>query len=84
MLRLHTFTHFAPSAPPLLPPPSRWHKKLPHIKNVREAFSVICYLALILAFGRLAFGIFSLIEKLAFGNVRGFISKPVDVQIVDV
>lgn len=38
LLRLHTF----------LPPADA--KKLPHIKNVREAFSVICYLALILAF----------------------------------
>lgn len=69
---LHTF----------LPPADT--KNLPHIKNVREAFSVICYIALILAFRRLAFGVFSLIEKLAFGNVCGLISKPVQIEIVNV
>ena len=78
---VHTFYTFC-SLHTFLPPADT--KKRPHIKNVREAFSVICYIALILALGRLAFGAFSLVEKLAFGNVCGLISKPVHIEIVNV
>lgn len=50
----------------------------------RALLSVIRYVALFFAFGGLAFGAFSLTKKLAFGDICGFISKSVDVQIVNI
>lgn len=48
------------------------------------ALMYVCYIVLFFAFGVFAFGVFSLIEKLAFGDICGFISKSVYVQIVNV